>query len=83
MIWRRDKYRGTLLPLIEQYRKDLSGPSMSSRLHPRAYTPEEEKAMAEFIARSVPSDRPPKASDWILFQKKVSGPWQIDASKSG
>lgn len=28
--------------------------------------------MAEFIVRSVPSDRSPKASDWMLFQKKVN-----------
>jgi hypothetical protein len=50
--------------------------SRRPRPKPNAYSEEEEKAMARFIATSVPSDRPPKAADWTKFQKTVSQPSQ-------
>jgi len=77
-IWHRDKYRSTLLPLIDELRgkatpsRATSSRATSSRPKSNAYTDEEERAMAEFIVRHVPSDRPPKVADWNKFQRTVS-----------
>lgn len=64
---------------LEHYRKVLAARNAAAsgsggsgkKLSRNRYTDEDERKMAEFIKESVPSDRPARSSDWVIFQKTV------------
>ena len=75
-IWRRDQHHPMLKSSLAHYRKALAiGNAAASgsgkKIQRNRYTEEDERKMAEFINDFVPSDRPARSSDWVVFQKTV------------